>query len=443
MRSETKVYKMERRTFLQLSAAAVLAGGLIDIDAAYANSDCSLIPPANVSSIPGSSYATAPGNDILYWIDGPMNITLPNYQANDRLQTRARISCVIDVCGPLIGDNDYIESVTLVEVSGTEAAPERKLIQRFFYGPEVTTSTNFQPYTIFENVDINPNYKYELIFVRVQNQATVTYYRHIITNPEPSRFDYNHILSMQNDHRTAQFVPYLLDEIRESNEYRLHPDGGANPAHHHNDAAKTLQKSGYINTPYGVAIGGPHTCRARILKIDTSGANPGDFEVEIEFMHGDADDTHYMRYFLVTDPVGRLLGGVRRVFDKYKDSSNADKYAKDDINAGQKRVLVKRGIHVPQVSCPAGAVVSSYCKATGEDTRVGEPWKYTYDGINYGRLFGTYRYWNGVAFVEREITTADSDVTRFFHRSILDCPHINIFTDDRFHAVAKASIRLR
>jgi hypothetical protein len=27
--------------------------------------------------------------------------------------------------------------------------------------------------------------------------------------------------------------------------------------------------------------------------------------------------------------------------------------------------------------------------------------------------------------------------------SILDCPHINIYTDDRFHAVARASIKLR
>ena len=44
--------------------------------------------------------------------------------------------------------------------------------------------------------------------------------------------------------------------------------------------------------------------------------------MEIAILHDDIDDSHYSRYFFVTDPVGRLLGVSKRDLDVSHSSAS-------------------------------------------------------------------------------------------------------------------------
>jgi hypothetical protein len=392
----TKEFLMERRTFLKWSAAAAVAGSVIDIDAALAAGECKAV--GDISSAASSVLTKTPSNagkELLYWIDGPMNTGLPGYNAAaglQTLQTRARLSCTMNM---LHTAASFVESVSLVE----DQAGSKTLIAQTFYGPSAGTITGRAPYTVFENLELDYNKIYQILYVKNVG-GMITVYQHTIENPEPSRFDYKHApgeLSQQAE----SFMPDLVGELRESNRYRFTSD---------------RTKTGYVTTPFGTTRPGHHA-RAHIKNIVTSGDNKGDFEIEIDFMHGDSSDAHYMRYFLVLDPVGRVLGGVRRIHGDGLDAQN------------MRKVLVKRGFHTPK---------HSTSPATLEK-------KYEYDGKEYLELHG-----KRITGTEENPTSVDinslTDKQKELYinsLSILDCPFISIYTDDRHHAIARFSIRLR
>lgn len=389
----TKVYQLERRTFLKLSAAAVMAGGILDLDAAYAQGVCKVISdPTSPVQKPLSGANSAADFRLLYWIDGPMNDGLPGYSGG--LLTRARLSVTMKSDQTVNNGStgaEYIESVSLVQVDGAQ----KNLMAQTFFAANTQTESGKAPYAVFENLDLSATGIYEIYVAQVANNMT-TVYRHTLTNPRPSRFDYNHVIGGAVPAEFAQsFITDLAGDIKESNQYYFTAQGTVN--------------NGYINTPFGVSIGGPHTCRARILELKTDGK----FRIEVDFMHGDADSAHYMRYFLVLDPVGRVLGGVRRIFG-------------DGVSG---KVEVRRGFFTPLHPTASVGVNQEYLDANNK---------------GYGRLHGqriTSRA--NPALVAIQPLNAAQTADYIGRLSILDCPHINIYTDDRFHAVARASIKLR
>ena len=390
----TKEFLMERRTFLKWSAAAAVAGSVIDIDAAFAAGECKAV--GDISSAANSVLTKTPSNasqELLYWIDGPMNAGLPGYSGG--LQTRARLSCTMNM---LHTAASFIESVSLVE----DPAGSKTLIAQTFYGPSAGTTKGRAPYTVFENLDLDYSKNYQILYVKNVG-GMITVYQHTIVQPEPSRFDYNHALGDQAE----SFMPDLVGELRKTNLY------------HFKD--KATKKTGYVTTPFGATNEGDHTARAHIKKIETSGPNKGDFEIEIDFMHDDSDsDAHYMRYFLVLDPVGRVLGGVRRI---HGDTITIDPKTGERI-LGPHKVLVKRGFHTPKhaTNSPGLEVLPEIYK--------------DYDGKSYLELHDGPLPKNKKLDPEKKKLYINS-------LSILDCPFISIYTDDRFHAIARFSIRLR
>ena len=388
----TKEFLMERRTFLKWSAAAAVAGSVIDIDAAFAAGECKAV--GDISSAASSVLAMKPsdaGKELLYWIDGPMNVGLPDYTPPDGdLQTRARLSCTMNLQHTALS---FIESVSLVE----DPAGSKTLIAQTFYGPSAGTITGRAPYTVFENLELDNSKNYQILYVKNVG-GMITVYRHTIENPEPSRFDYKHApgeLSQQAE----SFMPDLVGELRDTNQYHFKSD-------------TNRLKTGYVTTPFGATMNDDHTVRAHIQKIETSGPNKGDFEIEIDFMHGDDSDAHYMRYFLVLDPVGRVLGGVRRIYG-------------DGVTG---KVLVKRGFHTPKHTPPLPEVSKS---PAGLDVKYTDVNLQSYLELHYGPLPG-----------DKKIDAAKK---KYYidSLSILDCPFISIYTDDRHHAIARFSIRLR
>ena len=127
-----------------------------------------------------------------------------------------------------------------------------------------------------------------------------------------------------------------------------------------------------------------------------------------------------MRYFLVLDPVGRVLGGVRRI---HGDTITIDPKTGERI-LGPHKVLVKRGFHTPK-------------HATNSPGLEVLPERYKdYDGKSYLELHDGPLPKNKKLDPEKKKLYINS-------LSILDCPFISIYTDDRFHAIARFSIRLR
>ncbi len=137
------------------------------------------------------------------------------------------------------------------------------------------------PYVRFENLELDHTKDYYCVYT-VRSGSTLKLYTAKIEKPETSRLNTTWLpQTMRND-----FKNFLV--------------GGEN------------QTPGLLTTQFqfytlnGLAA---HTARGRVTEMASDGKS---FKVNIDFMHGDAAADHYMRYFIVMDPVGRLLGVVKR-----------------------------------------------------------------------------------------------------------------------------------
>lgn len=417
-----KEFSIDRRTLLKWSAAAVIAGKAVDFDEVLAAGECKVVTPdkaiAEVADSILKSSPTQAGAEFLYWIDGPLNDELPGYAsavtAANRLVQRGRLACTVNV---FHNATTYIESVTLVEKMGSTPT----ILAQSFYGPGASlTQTGMAPYTVFENINFDSSKTYQVIYVKNNGAGMpVTVYQYTLVKPRPSRFDYTHLLLKSADEPQGEghltqvqvdgiYLPWLVKELKRTNQY--HP--AAEPL----TPVGPPARSGYPTTPFsGTLNDDTHTARARIIKIHPAGSGvlTGDFEIEIDCMHGDdSSDAHYMRYFLVLDPVGRVLGGVRRNFG--------------DGVSGTK-VLVRRGFHTPYKS-----------GGTAPAPTAGAVERYSHNGFSYYDLYGTSSIVGAVPAFD------DALKAKYINSiNILDCPYVQILTDDRQHAIARCVMRLR
>ncbi|MEN9825420.1 MAG: hypothetical protein RI953_1165 [Pseudomonadota bacterium] len=437
----SKEFRMDRRQLLKWTAAAVAVGKFMNFQEALAAGECTQIGNLSdlnkglegVSKILSSTNAAAAKN-FLYWIDGPMNAALNGFGTSQT--TRARLSCTMHLQQ---SSNSFIETVILADASYNIIA------QQFYNYDSRLPVGSYAPYTVFENLPLDKSKIYKVIYVQNNGMNPAVVYEHEIKDPQPSRFDYahlsveartEHILSILTSELNALSTATSMDGLPPSVNYRF-----ANWEAGKTTATET-PGTGFVTTPFGTWQAGDHTARARIQKINSDN---GDFEILVEFMHNDPQsDAHYMRYFLVLDPVGRVLGAVRRI-------KGGDGYPTSVSN-----VLIRKGFWTPINltifnSLPDAEKQRCYGHRLSDNALITNQSDLTTSGV---QIFARLHVRHNDAHTALDATVgnngfwlpadpADQKYKQLNAVNIINCPHIQILTDDKLHALARCSMRLR
>jgi len=342
--------EIDRRDFLQLAGVS----GAAALMSSFARGEV-CVPvegikvTANTVTIQDQSKADL---GLEYWIDG---LHLADGPMGSDVISRATLAVFNSKFQQ--SPTDYVELVELRD------SADRVLAQRFLR-PQQSNSKGQAPYVIFEDLKLNYRETY-LIYYHIRKTDKIQIYRFEGVNAKRSSLA-----------STQVRLPYSIKkDIKET--------GGTNqPSTDPVVANEQKDYWGMVTTPYihyTEAGLGLHSARSQISKIEPNGS----FEISIEMMHGDQTDGHYMRYFIVADPVGRLLGYVKR-------------------NFGDPAPAVD-GVKVT----PLSSDTAKTSVVTTEMNQQGYKW-------------------------------SAGDIA-----NINDCPYIQIFTEDRFDALARQVVRLR
>jgi hypothetical protein len=339
-----KVISLDRRDLFKLSAAAGAFGMIMNFDEAMAVGAC------DIKTAPGSISGTLSAADaanLFYFVDGPLLSSL-----GSNFVSRARLAVHLDVP---VSETEYVESVVL--------ATQDNLIleeRRFVSGHRL--ANNRAPFAIFDNLTLDTTKPHKIVY-QIRKGSGVTLYQFEISPDQmrTSRLDYSHLSAGAK----SQIPVALIADMGSSN---------------HRPEASTTE-FGMLSNAYhdfGHGAGNTHTCRGMLRNMSSSS---GEFTFGLEAMHGDLSSAHYMRYFLVLDPVGRVLGALKR---NYVDSAKA-----------------------------AGNQVFSIVK--------------------------------GVTDESGEWSQADKDLVTANTRTpiISDCPYVHLVTEDVYQSAYKVSYRLR
>lgn len=320
-------FQMSRRDSLRLAgmgAVATIGSAMLGANELLALDACEAIDIRVSDSIQTKNLA----GTLQYWIDGM------HLGARSDLKSRANLAVFMNLKQTA---DTYVESVVLLD------AQKRVLGARYF-DSSARMIAGQAPYVIFENIELDPTKTYQVVYRQIAGNQ-VNLYSATIDKPEITRIN----------------TVFLPDEIK--NDFKTFLAGNqANPT----PGLITSQFQFY--TLNGLSA---HTARGRVSSINSGGG----FSINIDFMHGDAAPSHYMRYFLVLDPVGRVLGVQKRAF---------------------------------------GAPTSN--GGAGFTWNVGQ---ITNDQIAYYNL--------------------QPDQIP----NILDCPYVQIYTEDSYDAMARGTVRLR
>jgi hypothetical protein len=277
-RDDKKVVICDRRDLLKWAAAGSAAMMFIDIDEMYA---AGVVDYFKDNVAPATDFTTA-ADEMFIWIDGPFGTQFGTGFEN--ALTRVKLAVLVDL--PHTVDS-YVEAVVITD-------SERRIIARQSFVAAQATSKGRAPYAIFDNIVLDPTMSYFVYFVVNKKDSSVIY-RYTLPKDKvvQSRLDYEHL----NSRARMQMPPEFITDMNDRTQHLF--DG------------KPALGEGYMTTPFQHFAELPlHTVR---FKLKTMSRN-GNFEFDIGKMHADANDAHYMRYFLVLDPVGRILGGLRRNF---------------------------------------------------------------------------------------------------------------------------------
>jgi hypothetical protein len=287
---------------------------------------------------------TKPGLGLLYWVDG---LHLEGGANGTDLISSATLSLYSEAHS--MSDDSYVESVTLIDSTTTSALGVR------YFRPTDKTSTGKAPFVIFENLTLRYGSQYLVIYT-VRNKDKVIL----------------HTYDMSKATRTSISSPHVRAPLDMKN--KIEATGGLSSL-----KATVPDYLGLITSPYVYYTSNGLTAHSARSLIQNIGAN-GTFSVRIEPMHGDVNVGHFMRYFIVADPVGRILGVKERTFG--------------DGQSGQPQIVTQLRTNNDQINSLKAAVA-------------GDTW--------------------GAADVG----------------NINDCPYIQIFTEDAYDAIARQVVRLR
>ncbi|MCX6126535.1 MAG: hypothetical protein NTV34_17510 [Proteobacteria bacterium] len=323
--ANVETWEFDRRQLLRLTGTAGIAA-FISPGELFAADICAKVSPSSVTV-----KAEESGRRLQYWVDG---LHLMSSESN--IKSRANLAVFMNLKQNAFS---YVESIVLMD------SEKRTMGARYF---DVTHKMQggYVPYVVFENIVLDSKQTYTVIY-SVREGSKALLYTATISNPELSRLN-------------SEFLPASFQS-----DFNNFSSIGNNPT------------PGLITTPFqyytqnGLAT---HSARGHVMELGSDGT----FKIDIEFMHGDAGPTHYMRYFVVMDPVGRLLGYTKR----------AD-----------------------QTVAPSGA------KSDGAQF------------MSIQRL--------------SDVQVKDLGLEPHQIADIRDCPYVQIFTEDAFDALSRASLRLR
>jgi hypothetical protein len=202
-------------------------------------------------------------------------------------------------------------------------------------------SSRVAPYIVFDRLNLVAGKALHITYVRRANNVSTIYQYQIPREfVGPSRFDYKHLPLEAYNQMSSTFISSLVGgTTSESNTRGTHAlayTDGALPAFPFNG------NGGYLTTAYYQHRDTPtHTTRARFVDVDQN----GDFMFEIAKMHGDINLGHFMRYFLILDPVGRIIGGLRRVVTgSTGNTSDETTYSVSGNSSGSGSFKVQSGV---------------------------------------------------------------------------------------------------
>lgn len=262
--AKINAYEVDRRQLLRLTGTMGVAIGASYVvgDELLAAGMCDQIIIEN-----GEVDATQAGATLQYWIDG-----LHLAQRTD-LGSRANLTLWMDLQQTA---EAYVESVVFMN-------EDKKTLAARYFDSSMKMLDGRVPYVTFDNMALDATKTYYIVYT-VRQGSRAKLYSAMIQNPEVSRLNTTFLPQQMR----TDFEAFLLGNT-------------ANPT----PGLITNQFQYYTKNGLGA-----HTARGRVSEMASDGSA---FKVNIDFMHGDSGADHYMRYFIVMDPVGRLLGFHKRM----------------------------------------------------------------------------------------------------------------------------------
>ncbi len=251
--------KLGRRDFITYATALGLSANLFKNNSAYAQAVCRKESASTLTSV--QNAISEASTLVSVWIDG--------FQLGEfsNIPSRAKISLFIDSQQTAAR---YIERVILTDKN-------LKTLGSAFFESTDKMSGGQPPYIHFDELTLNPTEEYH-IFYQVNEANQLRLFKITISKPSMSRLDGSQLPQSLG----ADLYPGLI-----SNLY----------SHY------TLNRIDL------------HLPKARVRHIGSDNS----FQIEVAEMHMDSNSAHYMRYFIVTDPVGRILGLKKRQYNGFYD----------------------------------------------------------------------------------------------------------------------------
>lgn len=266
--AKVEAYEMDRRQLLRMTSTMGVAVGASYLvpEQAYAAGICDKIIVDN-----GMVDATQAAGQLQYWIDGL------HFGDRTNLKSRANLTLWMDLKQD---PANYVESVVLMDANN-------KTIAARFFDASMKMSDGRVPYVTIDNIELDHTKIYRVVYmVRAGSQAK------LYSAPLPP------VLSRLN----TVFLPQKMRD-----DFKTFLVGN-----------KMNPTPGLITTQYQFyTLNGlsAHTARGRIKDMASDGSS---FAINVDFMHNDLTADHFMRYFIVMDPVGRLLGFEKRAYNDPK-----------------------------------------------------------------------------------------------------------------------------
>ncbi|NRA67201.1 MAG: hypothetical protein HRU19_22145 [Pseudobacteriovorax sp.] len=288
---DTKKYQFDRRQFLKHTGVygvgvTFLAGGVPAFGQEVVEECTTIADNIDVSKLP-----LQPAANLQYFVDG--------LHFNDRsnIMSRANIAMFIQ---EIQTPTRYVERVILTDELGNTLGVQ-------YFDATNRMSQGFVPYVIFENISLDYAKNYHLYY-QVREGETISLFHGVLANARRSLLN------------SASIPKSILDDF----------------------AAYRGENNGLITTAYELYTGnaGVHSARGFINTVGSDNS----FNIDVELMHGDANAGHYMRYFIVADPVGRILGFRKREFQDPTDATSPLGAAAMSVSALDDNAAIALGI---------------------------------------------------------------------------------------------------
>lgn len=273
--AKVETYTMDRRQLLRMTGSMGVAAGAAYIcpELAYAAEQCDKL------TISDSEIKTTKlSKELQYWIDGL------HFGNRSDLKSRANLSLFMDLKQDA---NQFVETVVIMD-------SQKKILGVRYFDSSNKMLDGRVPYVVFDNIELDHTQTYRVIYT-VRSGTNLILYSAQIVNPEISRLNTTFLPKKMVD----DFKTFLVGN-------------------------KENKTPGLITTQYQFyTVNGlsAHTARGRVVDMAADGSS---FKVNIDFMHADVGPDHYMRYFIVMDPVGRLLGFFKRQYNQGGASGTLD-----------------------------------------------------------------------------------------------------------------------